>query len=159
MVNGRIKKSSVILVAIIALIILVSALCVLLFIKSMGKVSFETNDKEFFRQFVSLYENDDEYEFYSLDAYYLEDTRTFFYNAKYKSYSPIDDTWYEVDEVRYGSMGHFENSYCLSWDELYGFDEVDKEFKQAQKEGIHKTYTQDEINTLFEVAYQEQGKK
>ena len=48
--------------------------------------------------FVNQFEPE-EYEFYSLDAYYLEDTREYYYNAKYKCYSSKDDKWYEIDEV------------------------------------------------------------
>lgn len=118
------------------------------------QVSFEENDKLYFKMFANTYEQD-EYEFYSLDAYYLEDTQMYYYNAKFKGYSSIDDTWYDVDEVAYGRIQKFFNSYCLSWDELYGFEEENKEFERAQKEGIHKTYTKDEIKEFLDKAYKE----
>lgn len=160
MVNGHIKRKKIIIVL---TIIILMTLCVVfgvyLFLKRDGEVSFEMNDKEYFRQFVYLYETNEEYEFYSLDAYYLKDTRTYYYNGKFKIYLQMDDAWYDIDEVKYGSIGHFENSYCLSWDGLHGFENVDKEFKRAQKEGVHKTYTQEEISKFLEEAFKEKENK
>lgn len=138
-----------------AILVIIGALCIYYFVKD-DKISFEANESEFFKQFADLYKTDEEYEFYSLDAYYLEDIDEVYFNAKYKAYSPAEDKWYDIDEVMYGSLGHFENSYCLSWDQLYGFDSVDKDFKRAQKEGIHKSYSKEEIERLLEEAYNTQ---
>lgn len=154
MESGHIKSKKIVII-IIALIAIISIGGIVFFILNNDKeVSFDSNDKEYFKMYVNLFEPG-EYEVHSLDAYYLEDTKTFYYNGKYTCYSSTDDTWYDVDEVSYGSIGHFENSYCLSWDSLYGYDEVDDEYKRALKEGVHKTYTQKEIQDLLDTAYKE----
>ena len=148
--NKRIIENAVMLVAIFLMNVVVLSGC--LFIRNK-EVTFENEEKEFFKQFVDTYESEEEYEFYSLDAYYLEDIDKVFFNAKYKGYSPADDTWYEIDEVMYGSIGHLENSYCLSWDDLYGFESVNEDFQRAKVEGTHKAYSENEIKELFEEAY------
>lgn len=102
--------------------------------------------------FANTYD-EGEYEFYSLDAYYLLDTGLIFYNAKYKAYIELEDKWVDVDEVVYGRKDKFENKYCRSWDDLNGFEGIDKEFERTVKEGRHKEYTQEEIKELLEEAY------
>lgn len=47
---------------------------------------------------------------------------------------------------------YLNNSYCLSWDDLNGFEEVNKEFQRAKKEGVHKSYSNTEIEKLIEEA-------
>ena len=49
---------------------------------------FEDNAKLYFKMFVDTYE-EDEYEFYSLDAYYFMDIGMYFYNAKFKAYNEL----------------------------------------------------------------------
>lgn len=153
--SEQIKKMNVVII-IIASILIIAIIVGVSFLWLKGKVSFDANDKEFFRQIALVYE-EDEYQLHSLDAYYLSDTKTFFYNAKYTSYSPIDEKWYDVDEVKYGTIGKFHNFYCLSWDSLHGFEGVNEEFKQAVKEGVHKTYTQEELQKLLDTAYKEKN--
>lgn len=154
MEKGRIKRIIICIVA----ILIVFAFVVVYKIFNREEISFSENDKLFFDMFVNQFEQD-EYEFYSLDAYYLEDEKEFYYNAKYKCYSSVDDTWYEIDEVTYGSLNKFYNSYCLSWDDLQDFEEVNKEFQRARKEGIHKTYTSDEIEEFLKEAHHNKEKQ
>ena len=118
----------------------------------MGKSAFSKNEKLYFEMFANTYD-EGEYEFYSLDAYYLLDTGLIFYNAKYKAYIELEDKWVDVDEVVYGRKDKFENKYCRSWDDLNGFEGIDKEFERTVKEGRHKEYTQEEIEELLEEAY------
>lgn len=148
MEHGRINKKRLIVFIIVLFAILISVV-VYRTLNKKEEVSFDENDKLFFDMFVNQFEPE-EYEFYSLDAYYLEDTREYYYNAKYKCYSSIDDKWYEIDEVTYGALNKFYNSYCLSWDDLNGFEEVDKEFQRAKKEGVHKSYSSKDIEKLIE---------
>ena len=118
-----------------------------------GKAAFSKNEKLFFQMFANTYD-EGEYEFYSLDAYYLMDTGYVFYNAKYKAYIELEDKWVDVDEVVYGRKGKFDNKYCRSWDDLNGFEDIDKEFERTVKEGRHKEYTQEEIEKLLNEAYE-----
>lgn len=117
-----------------------------------GKAAFSKNEKLYFEMFANTFD-EGEYEFYSLDAYYLMDTGLIFYNGKYKAYIELEDKWVDVDEVVYGRKGKFDNKYCRSWDDLYGYEDIDKEFERTMKEGIHKEYTQEEIKELLEEAY------
>lgn len=156
MENEGTKSRKKVTIAIVVAIIIIGVISLLIYRKY--KVSFELNDKAYFNMFTNSFEQG-ECEFKSLDAYYLRDTRTYYYNAKYTFYEEIEGKWCDVDEVAYGSIGHFENMYCLSWDTLHGFDEVDKEFKRAVKEGVHKTYTEEEIQEMLEEAYQEKEKE
>lgn len=156
MEHGRINKKKLFtLIAIFMVLLIIGGIIFyILHNKNKEEVSFEENDKLYFAKFAELYEQD-EYEFYSLDAYYLEDTQMYYYNAKYKAYISIEDAWYDIDQIYYGAKQKFYNMYCRSWDQLYGFEEVDKEFERAKKEGIHNTYTKEEINKLLEEAYKE----
>lgn len=149
-VHIKSKKLLPIVIILIAVIFIGGIVAIIL----NNKVSFALNDEAYFKMYADLFEVG-ECEFHSLDAYYLEDTKTFYYNGKYTSYSSGDNRWYDIDEVSYGSFGHFENSYCLSWDKLYGYEEADREYKRALKEGVHKTYTQEEIQALLDKAYKE----
>lgn len=153
MEKGNIKSKRLVPIVIILVVVIVIGGIVAVILNN-NKVSFALNDEAYFKMYVNLFD-EGECKFHSLDAYYLEDTKTFYYNGKYTSYSSSDDKWYNVDEVSYGSVGHFENSYCLSWDKLYGYEEADSEYKRALKEGVHKTYTQQEIQELLDTAYKE----
>lgn len=88
---------------------------------------FEDNAKLYFKMFADTYE-EDEYEFYSLDAYYFMDTGMYYVNGKYKAYSELEDEWIDIDQVVYGAKGKVNNMYCRSWDDLNGFEDIDKEF-------------------------------
>ena len=141
MEQGNFKKRKICIISLVVVLVLCVSGVVWYLIQ---RVSFDENDKLYFKMFANTYEQD-EYEFYSLDAYYLRDTETYYYNAKFKGYTESDDTWSDIDEVCYGRIGKFYNTYCRSWDDLYGFEEVDKEFERAKAEGVHKTYTTQEI--------------
>ena len=78
--NKRIIENAVMLVAIFLMNVVVLSGC--LFIRNK-EVTFDNEEKEFFKQFVDIYESEEEYEFYSLDAYYFEDIDKVFFNAKY----------------------------------------------------------------------------
>lgn len=149
--NTRRKKIYV-AIAFLIILLIVSGVARYLVQKKIERVSFDENAKLYFYIFADTY-NQNEYEFYSLDAYYLEDSNMYFYNGKFKGYTSIDDTWSDIDQVCYGENKYFDNMYCRSWDELYGFEDVDKEFERAMREGIHKSYTKEEIEKLLEEAY------
>lgn len=148
--HGRINKKICIVILGILCISLSVAICY--FVRDKKKVTFEDNGKLYFKLFANTFD-EDEYEFHSLDAYYLEDTQTYYYNGKYKAYIVLEGKWCEIDEVNYGRYKVFDNMYCRSWDELYGYEDVDKEFERAMREGIHKSYTKEEIEKLLEEAY------
>ena len=109
MENGHIKSKKIVIIVVILIVMISIWGIVLLILNNDKEVSFDSNDEAYFKMYVNLFEPG-EYEFHSLDAYYLEDTKTFYYNGKYTSYSSSDNRWYDIDEVSYGSFGHFENS-------------------------------------------------
>ena len=146
----RNKKKCLIIVIFIMILIVVGIVWHIM--QKEENVSFEDNGKMYFNIFADTYKQN-EYEFYSLDAYYLEDSNMYFYNGKFKGYTSFDNTWSDIDQVCYGKNKYFDNMYCRSWDELYGFEDVDKEFERAMREGVHKSYTKEEIEKLLEEAY------
>lgn len=142
------KKKLVIIRVIVAIVCII--LGGIVFNSLYKKTIFAKNEELYFRMFANAFD-EGEYEFYSLDAYYFIDTGMIYYNGKYKAY--IEDKWEDIDEVVYGRKGNVHNMYCRSWDELYGFEEIDKEFERAKEEGMHKEYTQEEIKELLDKAY------
>ena len=152
MALGHTKKRKICIISVLVVIVLSIGGVIWYFMQDKENVSFDSNDKLFFSIFADMYEPG-EYEFYSLDAYYLKDTQMYYYNAKFKGYTAIDDTWSDIEQVCYGRIDKFNNMYCRSWDELYGFEETDKEFERAQIEGVHKTYTKQEIEDFLKEAY------
>ncbi len=145
------RKKKYVVIAFLSILLIVIGVAGY-YMQKVEKISFEDNGKMYFKIFADTY-NQNEYEFYSLDAYYLEDSNMYFYNGKFKGYTSFDDTWSDIDQVCYGKNKYFDNMYCRSWDELYGYEDVDKEFERAMREGIHKSYTKEEIEKLLEEAY------
>lgn len=73
----------------------------------------------------------------------------YYIHAKYRAYIDILEEWDDIDEVSYGDNERIENSYSLSWDSIEGFEDVNERFNKAVKDGTHKTYTAEEIETLI----------
>ena len=65
----------------------------------------------------------------------------------------MEDNRVDIDSVVFGTKGKFEDMYCRTLDGLVGFEDVEKEFERAIKEGAHKEYTQEEIKELLEEAF------
>ncbi len=142
METGHTKcKKKIIIVSV--LVVLALAELVFVLMRSRANI-FDVNDERFFYFFENSNEPG-EYEVYSLDAYYLEEEKEYFYNVKYSLYIPSLDEWSDIDEVLFGNYGMFHNFYCLNWDDLDGFVEAKARFNRAKKEGIHKTYTMEGI--------------
>ncbi len=158
MASGRTKSKKMYVVFGIVAALIVAAVVILAVLFRKDPVSFEENDKLYFKMFANLWE-EDQYEFESLDAYYLSDTGKYYYNAKYSAYIELEEAWSSIDEVRYGGYAKFYNCFCLSWDSLYGFEAENEEFKRAQLEGVHKTYTQSEIEALLATAFAEKAQQ
>lgn len=118
-------------------------------------VSFKSNDECFFRLFANQFTPED-YKFTSLDAYYLKDTDKYYYNAKYTLYISTEGEWFDIDDVYVGKKGQINSSFCLSWDDLNGYEEAAKEFERAKSEGVHRTYTTGEIQSSLEEAFNEE---
>ena len=105
--------------------------------------------------FNRIFYNPEGYKFHSLDIYCLEDDDLpgivhYFVHAKYRAYIEIDEEWAEIDEVYYGDNGMLESFYCLSWDTIEGFEEVNEQFNIAVKEGHKKTYSIQEIQDIID---------
>ncbi len=140
------KKKVVVGIAI--LVILITGVIIAIQIKS----PFSEYEDGFFLGMAKTNDAED-IEVLTLDAYYLETEDKVFYNIKYRMYFEADRTWYEVDQVKYGVNGEWINAYCLSWDQLYGYEDVNAVFERAKKEGVHKTYTKEEIEKRLAEAY------
>ena len=126
------------------------------FLNKDEEVSFEANDKRFFRSVLALLEPSD-IEIKSVDAYFLKDKDhplggTYYYNFKYNLL--VIDEWCEIDKVIHGHYGDVSGTFCFNWDNLEGFEDEIKEFEKAKKEGIHNTYTDEEIEKLMEEAFE-----
>ena len=63
--------------------------------------------------------------------------------------------WEDIDEVMYGPYGKIHNMYCLSWDDLSGFEDINEEYKETKKNGVHKTYTVDDVEKLIDEAFED----
>ena len=151
MENGPAKKR--IWIIIIAAVLLITAAVAYIYTRNSGseEVSFSENERVFFQMFGREFSDSSEYRIKSLDAYYYDDgekegfpssypTGTYFFRVVYSFYFDVEDEWYDVDEVKYGSYGKIDNMYCLSWDSLSGFEEVNRKFQLAVEEGTHKSY-------------------
>lgn len=117
-------------------------------------IPFAQVEEQYFHNFNVTFPNPEKYSFESFDAYCMEDKKLkgvlhYFIHAKYRAYIDILREWDDIDEVSYGDNGEIENTYCLSWDSIEGFEDVNEEFNKALKEGIHKTYTTEEIENLI----------
>ena len=119
------------------------------------EVSFEANDDRFFRSVLALLESSD-IEIKSVDAYFLKEKDNplggTYYNFKYNLL--VIDEWCEIDEVIYGPYASVRGTFCFNWDDLEGLEDEIKEFENAKKEGIHNTYTDEEIENLMEEAFE-----
>ena len=146
------KKALIVIVGIIAFLVCINV-CGMVIMHIYKEKAFDANEELYFKMFANTYD-EGEYEFYSLDAYYLIDTGLVFYNGKFKAYIELEDKWVDVDQVVYGTRGNVENMYCRSWEDLYEFEEIDKEFQRTIEDGMHKEYTKEEIEELLKEAYE-----
>lgn len=147
MEHGPIKKITIIVIIVLALA-LIGTVSFFILKKDNYEVDFSTNEAKFFYIFGKDYVPN-EYTIKSLDAYYLDEgdstpagdnTGTYFFHIVYRFYFEHDEKWYDIDEVDYGPYGYIENCYCLSWDDIEGFEEINEKFQQAVKNGVHKSY-------------------
>ena len=138
-------------------IILTTVVCVAVLFGVVGlrnhrpQYSFDMIADKFFAFFTSVFPDEQSYTFQSMDGYCIEDEMgkvTFYLNAKYEAYYEDDDEWVKIDEVYYGDE-NYSNTYCLSWDDLNGFEEVNEDFKVAVKDGYHKEFVMEEIQDLI----------
>ena len=132
---------------------------IIVYRKKNVRYSFSEIEKNWALDFNFTYPDPAEYEIHSLDIYCVKDdnlpkTFQYYVRTKYKSYNDFPEFgiigWGEVDKVSFGTNGRIEGSYCLSWDNIDGFESVNEEFNKAVKEGHHKSYTQEEIRKLIE---------
>ena len=153
------RKKRNILISLIIILIVACIFVFFLFHEREKKYSFDEIEKDWFTRFNFTYPNSDEYEINSLDVYCIEDDNlpqvvNYYVHAKFKAYNNFPEFdmvgWDEIDEVSYGRNGHIEVSYCLSWDNINGFESINEDFNKAIKEGYHKSYTQEEIEKLIE---------
>ncbi len=148
-------------------IILTSVVCVAVLLgvivlrNHRPQYSFDMIADKFFAFLTSVFPDERSYIFQRLDGYCMEDEMgevTFYLNAKYEAYYEDDDEWVKIDEVYYGDK-NYSNTYCLSWDDLNGFEEVNEDFKEAVKEGYHKEFTMEEIQNLINAWEKRNDKK
>ncbi len=151
------KKKTVISVLVFSALAIALVVGILVFMRK-EEVSFDAMDERYFYFFSNAYDVG-EYEFYSLDAYYQEETGEYFYNAKFAQYMSRFDDWSDIDQVMYGKHGELYNFYCLNWDDLDGFEAVNVRFERAKKEGVHKTYTLEEIEKGIAAAREQIAKE
>ena len=151
-IGPALRKPSVILPVLAVLVI--AALAIIL--TACGKkYSFEQVENQYFHIFNSAFQDPEDYEFHSLEAYCMEDDNLpgkvhYFIHAKFKGYIDIDEEWAEIEEVFYGDNGELEGFYCLSWDSIEGFEDINEQFDRAVKEGQKKTYSMQEIQELID---------
>ncbi len=123
--------------------------------KRSANYSFDETANDYFYRFNYAFPDSDKYMFHSLEAYYIEDDDLpgivhYFFHAKYTAYIELLEKWSDIEEVAYGHNGKLENSFCLSWDNLDGFEDAVAQFNRAVKDGVKKTYTMQEIQKLIE---------
>lgn len=129
-------------------------LIVVILMSLSNYVRYDKSDRAFAHSLAKFIDSD-HYEIKSLDVYYLKDTGMYYYNVKYRTCIESYEDWNDFDAVFYGTYGLIENVYYLSWDQLYEFEEVNEEFKEAQKSGIHKEYDPDDVIKMIEEALKE----
>lgn len=156
MVNGNIKRKKVFITLIIVLCLVVVGAIAVYSLTKDDEVSFEANDDRFFRSVLALLEPSD-IEIKSVDAYFLKDKDDpsgglYYYNFKYNLL--VIDEWCEIDEVIYGPYANVQGTFCLNWDNLEDFEGEINQFEKAKNEGIHNTYTDEEIEKLMEEAFE-----
>ncbi len=71
-------------------------------------------------------------------------------HAKYAGLIESNEEWAEIDEVYFGDDGLLYSFYCLHWDSIEGFEDVNAQYERAIKEGVKKVYTPEEIEALLE---------
>lgn len=143
MEHGNRTKKEIFVILLVIGIILILTIAVIIRKTTSDGVSFDDNEKAFFQYFSYFNSNSEEYKVKNLDAYYYDNGTPlgiYFFRVQYSCCYEEENKWYDIDEVIYGSKGKIENSYCLSWDSLNGFEEKNKEFQQAVKNGVHKSY-------------------
>lgn len=152
------KRNRIILITILVLCLVVVGVIAVYFLTKDDEVSFEANDKRFFRNMADLCEPSD-IQIKSVDAYFLKDKDhplggLYYYNFKYNLL--VMDEWCEIDEVIYGPYANINGTFCFNWDdsELEHCQDEIKEFEKAKKEGIHNTYTDEEIEKLMKEAFE-----
>ncbi len=136
------SKKKIIIISILAVLV------VLVFVLMRSRAgSFEANDEEFFYYFANT-TDPERCEVYSLDAYYLKDIDGYYYEIKYALRIEGEEEWTDIDKVMFGISGMFNGYFCLNWDErdLADFAEERGRFERAKKEGVHRTYTLQEVN-------------
>lgn len=128
--------------------------------KSKKEVKFDENAKYYFDIFIDRYEQD-EYEIYSFDAYYLEDVKEWYFHVRYTYYSSEGNEWCKIDEVAHFTPGINIECKAVIVDE---YEEVNNEltnvqgFQRAKKAGKHKSYTDEDIEKLLKDAYNKRGR-
>jgi len=144
-------------ILILAFALIVSGV-VLYFVLSKNKdkkeYSFTEIENQFFYMFNVTFPKPENYEFYSVEAYCIDDDNIsgmvhYFVHAKYKAFIDIENKWAEIDEVAFGDNGRLENSYCLSWPSIDGFESENELFQRAVREGTKKSYSAQEIQELL----------
>ena len=113
--------------------------------KGVAEADFSKSEEAFFQFWSRSHTVPEYYEIKSLDIYYYcEDVPgalgTYYFHVIFSEYLDFEDEWYDVDEVLYGPIGKISSFYCLSWDSLAGFEEVNRKFQLAVEEGTHKSY-------------------
>ena len=147
------RKKYLIIAVVVTIATAIAVIATLKLFKS-DEIKYEESDKAFARTFTGICEPG-KYEIKSLDVYYSEDTGTYYYNIKYKLYVDLNKKWEDIDEVMYGPYGKIHNMYCLSWDDLSGFEDINEEYKETKKNGVHKTYTVDDVEKLIDEAFED----
>lgn len=150
----RFKKPAFWVIAAAVVACAVLALCFLTNQRRYADPMFETVEKQYFRLFNKTFSDPEGYEFHSLEVYSMKDENIphrwhYFFHAKYRAFIEIDQEWSEIEEVTFGDSSGLEYFYCLTWDSIEGYEQVNDEFNQAVKEWKKKTYTMEEIRTLL----------
>ena len=152
--NGNIKKRKFIVIGSIIVVIGIALIIFWMKYRDYYAVSFDAGEEYFFEEFNWLFDNPDEYEFESLDAYYYKENFNsigkYYFHAVYSYWFEVDDEWHDIDKVEYGTYGKLSGSFCLSWDSLEGFESDYEDYLKAVENGVHKSYTKEEIYELIE---------
>lgn len=150
MANGNTKKT--VLWAAAAFVVIAAVSIVFLIVKHKdAAVSFEASDRCYFSSFNRTFKNPDEYRIQSVDAYYDRSTERYYYECVHTFYDPQEDVWSDtIDEVNVLYSDQIEWIFCLSWDDLTGYEDRVQAFEAAKKNGVHQSYSEEKIKECLE---------
>ena len=154
MEGGPISRKKIVIIAVCCVLILVAAVAAVIYAnKGIDEVSFDANEEAFFTVFTYGHEPED-FKIESVDAYYYKKSSNaigkYYFHAVYTIYFEPDEEWFDIDEITYGGYGQTENTFCLNWDDIEGFESQYEDYKEAVEKGVHKSYTKEEIDSLVE---------